>query len=83
MKILKLYSASWCQPCRIMKQQLEQANIPFEYIDIGNHQEELKELEAKGIKIMTVPTMIIFENNMPIWVKSGLTPICEILDNLT
>jgi len=66
-----------------MKQQLEQANIPFEYIDIGNHQEELKELEAKGIKIMTVPTMIIFENNMPIWVKSGLTPICEILDNLT
>lgn len=77
MKVLK-FSASWCQPCKMLSRNLEDVNtiIPIENIDIDEHQDTAMEYGVRG-----VPTMIMLdENNTEIKRMSGMQSLKVLED---
>jgi len=60
MKKIVRFTASWCQPCKIMATQLEtmELNLPIDVIDIDVHPEIAMEY---GIR--SVPTLVMMEEN--------------------
>ena len=58
-KILR-FTASWCQPCKMLAKNLETANIelPIEVIDIDEYQEKAIEYQVRS-----VPTLVMVEND--------------------
>jgi len=58
-KILR-FTASWCQPCKMLAKNLETANIelPIEVIDIDDDQEKAIEYQVRS-----VPTLVMVEND--------------------
>ena len=58
-KILR-FTASWCQPCKMLAKNLETANIelPIEVIDIDEDQEKAIEYQVRS-----VPTLVMVEND--------------------
>lgn len=52
--MLKIYSASWCEPCKHFKKMLETASIEYENIDIDSI-EGSEEARNKGIR--GIPTL--------------------------
>lgn len=67
-KILR-FTASWCQPCKMLALNLEDAKIetPIEVIDIDND-EEL----ARKYMVRSVPTLVMVENDTEIKRSVGL-----------
>lgn len=61
MKKILRFTASWCQPCKALAMQLEEADIklPIEVIDIDVHSELAIEY---GIR--SVPTLILIDENI-------------------
>jgi thioredoxin 1 len=59
MKILR-FTASWCQPCKSLAQNLEEANlsIPIDVIDIDIHSNVAIEYGIRG-----VPTLLLMDEN--------------------
>ena len=51
-----LLGASWCAPCKMVKQFLDNRGITYEYIDIDT--DEGMEM-AQDYKVRGVPTMVI------------------------
>jgi len=58
-KILR-FTASWCQPCKMLAKNLETANIelPIEVIDIDEDQKKAIEYQVRS-----VPTLVMVEND--------------------
>lgn len=58
MKKVLRFTASWCQPCKILSKTLDeiQPTIPFEVIDVDVHPELAMEF---GIR--SVPTLIMMD----------------------
>ena len=58
-KVLK-FSASWCQPCKMLAKNLETANIetPIEVVDIDENQEL-----AQKYMVRSVPTLVMVEDD--------------------
>ena len=58
-KILR-FTASWCQPCKMLAKNLQTANIelPIEVIDIDEDQEKAIEYQVRS-----VPTLVMVEND--------------------
>ena len=54
---LKMYGASWCGTCRLVKKKLEDEGIPFEPIDVDDHMEE-----ADALNISSIPVIIAYKN---------------------
>ncbi len=64
MKKVIMFSASWCNPCKQVKPRFiqlaeEKKSVSFEVIDIDENKEQT---ESAGIT--SVPTFIIYENNI-------------------
>ena len=59
MKILR-FTASWCQPCKSLSQNLEEANlsIPIDVVDIDIHSNVAIEYGIRG-----VPTLLLLDEN--------------------
>jgi len=59
------FYANWCGPCKMLGPIFEEVaneyDIQFVKVDIDNHEELCKEY-----KVMSVPTLIIFENGKEI-----------------
>ena len=66
------FYADWCGPCRMMSPIIDEIA------------EELKESVKVAIKydVMSIPTIIIFKNGMPVKTFLGVTDKNEILENL-
>lgn len=70
-KAIKVFSASWCNPCKQLKATLQQLNLSsnLEFILI-DEQPEL----AKQLGIRSVPTTIIYEGGNEVQRISGNNP---------
>ena len=73
-KILK-FSATWCQPCKMLAKSLEDVELPYalEEIDIDQHKELLEKFNVRG-----VPTMILVEDDDEIARFSGYKTPAEV-----
>ena len=62
------FSASWCEPCKMLARTLEdvKTDIPFESYDIDEHMEYAKQMGVRG-----VPTMIMMDENIEVKRRSG------------
>ena len=58
MKILK-FSASWCQPCKMLAKTIEGMEMPYEIteIDIDEQPEQAGKYQVRG-----VPTMVLVDD---------------------
>jgi|TARA_R110000796_G_scaffold61585_1_gene142501 thioredoxin 1 len=58
MKVLK-FSASWCQPCKMLAKTLEGMEVPYEIteIDIDDQPEQAGKYQVRG-----VPTMVLVDD---------------------
>mgnify|MGYP003586578410 CR=1 FL=1 len=73
-KILK-FSASWCQPCKMLAKNLENANltIPVEEVDIDEKTDMSVEYKIRG-----VPTLVMLEDGKEIKRVSGVKSVDEL-----
>lgn len=51
---LKLYGTVSCPQCQGTKKYLEQKQMPFEYIDVFENPEGMKDLENRGLTTLPV-----------------------------
>jgi thioredoxin 1 len=60
MKKVIRFTASWCQPCKMLASIIEEidTNIPIEVVDIDAHQDVAIEFGIRG-----VPTLIKIDEN--------------------
>jgi thioredoxin 1 len=67
-KVLR-FTASWCQPCKVMAKLMEDVdtNLPIEVIDI-DEQSEL----AVDYGIRSVPTLVMIDENVEVKRMVGL-----------
>jgi len=72
MKRILRFTASWCEPCKLLSMNLEKANIelPIEVVDIDVHDELAKEY---GIR--SVPTLLMLDENIEVKRMVGLKTI--------
>ena len=61
MKRILRFTASWCQPCKMLAKTLEDVNtdIPIEVIDIDVHSDV-----AMEYNIRSVPTLVMKDGNI-------------------
>ena len=86
-KVLVQYTAKWCGPCRTLTPKLsnlsnEYENVTFVKIDVDN--EENTEL-VMGLRIMSIPTVIVYDGHEIVDSSKGLQPDTyykDVLNNL-
>lgn len=70
--VLVDFYANWCEPCKWVVPVLENVQrhfngkISIQKIDIDKHVEI-----ARDIKIMSVPTLVLFQNGKEVWRMRG------------
>jgi thioredoxin 1 len=75
-KVLR-FTASWCQPCKVLAKMLEEMNVglPIEVIDIDVDSEI-----AMDYGIRSVPTLVIVDEHVEVKRITGLVTK-EVLKN--
>lgn len=78
-KILVDFYAEWCGPCKMLTPVLERLGDSFEIVkvDVDKHFDL-----AKEYGIMSVPTLIIFENGKVVKQMIGFMGYDELKDEL-
>ena len=77
------FYADWCGPCKMMSPVIDeiakelQGNVKVGKINVDNNQEL-----AIKYDVMSIPTIIIFKNGMPVKSFIGVTNKQEIVDAL-
>ena len=68
-KKLYRFTASWCQPCKMLAKTMEQVSLdyPVEVIDIDENQELAIQYGIRG-----VPTLVLIENDAEVKRISGV-----------
>ena len=68
MKRVIKFSATWCEPCKMLAKTLEdvKTDVPIESYDIEEHIGYAKEFGVRG-----VPTLIMLDGNTEIKRRSG------------
>ena len=74
MRVLR-FTASWCQPCKMLAKTLEDVNtnVPIEVIDIDDNSELAKEYGIRG-----VPAMVMLDGNIEVKRLVGLSQKKEL-----
>lgn len=67
-KVLR-FTASWCQPCKMLAKTLENmtTDVPIDVIDIDENQELAIQYGIRG-----VPTLVMLENDIEVKRISGV-----------
>lgn len=58
-KKIKLFGASWCPACVMIKERLEEKKIAFEYIDAGIDPQAVENAGVKSLPTIIVDGLII------------------------
>lgn len=74
MKILR-FTASWCQPCKSLAKNLEEANLslPIEVVDIDVQSDIAVEYGIRG-----VPTLVLMDENIEVKRLVGSKTVTEL-----
>ena len=77
------FYADWCGPCRMMSPIIDEiAEELKESIKVGKINVDKNQELAIKYDVMSIPTIIIFKNGMPVKTFLGVTDKNEILENL-
>ena len=76
MKVLR-FTASWCQPCKMLAKTLEdvETQIPIEVIDIDENQELAMDYGIRG-----VPTLVMIDGDVEVKRVSGMLMKNQLTD---
>jgi thioredoxin-like negative regulator of GroEL len=72
---INLYSAEWCSGCKMLKAQLDNANVEYNYIDIDTHSDLAAEKNIRGI-----PYTEILKGGDTLKVFTGANDYKEIIE---
>lgn len=81
--VLVDFYADWCGPCRMMSPIIDEIAEELQgSVKVGKvNVDENQELAIK-YDVMSIPTIIIFKNGMPVKTFLGVTDKNEILESL-
>jgi thioredoxin 1 len=76
MKVLR-FTASWCQPCKMLAKTLEdvETQIPIEVIDIDENQQLAMDYGIRG-----VPTLVMLDGDIEVKRVSGMLMKNQLTD---
>jgi len=76
MKVLR-FTASWCQPCKMLAKTLEdvETQIPIEVIDIDENQQIAMDYGIRG-----VPTLVMIDGDIEVKRVSGMLMKNQLTD---
>ena len=77
MKRILRFTASWCQPCKLLAKTLEEinTNMPIEVVDIDVHSDI-----AMDYGIRSVPTLVMKDSNIEVKRIVGLKSKQELTE---
>ena len=77
MKRILRFTASWCNPCKMLAKNLESVNtnIPIEVVDIDVHNEV-----AMDYGIRSVPTLVMLDENTEVKRMVGMQSLKQLED---
>lgn len=77
MKRVIRFTASWCQPCKVLAKNLESLNtsVPIEVYDIDEKPEYATEFGIRG-----VPTLVMLDGNFEVKRMVGVKSLKELND---
>ena len=55
---IRVYGALWCPDCRRTRQFLIDRDVPFDWIDVQEHPEELAFVREKNAGMESIPTIL-------------------------
>ena len=75
MKKVIRFTASWCQPCKMLAKTLEdvQTNLPIEVVDIDKDSDVAIEYGIRG-----VPTLVMLDENIEVKRLVGSKTVTEL-----
>lgn len=72
---INLYSAEWCSGCKMLKAQLDNADVEYNYIDIDTHSDLAAQKNIRGI-----PYTEILKGGDTLKVFTGTNEYKEIIE---
>jgi len=81
LKILEFYS-TWCQPCKQLKPILEEIEKEFSYVAVEKINVEINDEAANLYEIRSVPTLLIFKDNILVDKIIGKVPKNKIINTI-
>jgi thioredoxin-like negative regulator of GroEL len=72
---INLYSADWCSGCKMLKAQLDNADVGYNYIDIDTHSDLAAQKNIRGI-----PYTEILKGGDTLKVFTGANDYKEIIE---
>lgn len=82
-KVLLDFYADWCMPCKMMSPTIDEIAEEFQgKVKVGKINVDDNQNLAMKYDVMSIPTIMIFENGNPIKTFIGVTEKQKILDQL-
>ena len=78
-KVLVDFWASWCGPCRMLSPIIDEIAKETDKVKIGKVNVDEESELATQFAVMSIPTLILFENGKPVKQMVGAQPKSTIL----
>ena len=78
-KVLVDFWASWCGPCRMLSPVIDEIAKETDKVKIGKVNVDEESELATQFAVMSIPTLILFENGKPVKQMVGAQPKSTIL----
>ncbi len=78
-KVLVDFWASWCGPCRMLSPVIDEIAKETDKVKVGKVNVDEESELATQFAVMSIPTLILFENGKPVKQMVGAQPKSVIL----